>query len=102
MYPNRLGVAKFDRLEIVCYEINNDEGLFSHYEYWVNGGKFDYVTLLDILDEEYETISRLLFALGESAFLGSVLKWDPSQDRTRDAFYKYLASQVRDWEDQPR
>ena len=102
MYPNRLGIAKFDRLEITCYEIFDDEGRFSHHEYWIDSAKYHYNSLLDKLDREYNTISRLLFALGETAFLGSVLRWDPSQNTTRDAFYKYLATQVKDWEDQPR
>lgn len=102
MHPNRLGIAKFDRLEITCYEIVDADGVFSHHEYWIDGISFRYNSLLDKLDREYPTISRLLFALGEEAFLGSVLSWDPSQDTTRDAFYRYLARQVTDWEDQPR
>jgi hypothetical protein len=101
MYPNRLGIAKFDRLEIVCYEIFGDDGKFSHHEYFIDRDSFRYDSLLDKLDREYPTISRLLFALGEGAFLGSVLSWDPSQDNTRDAFYLYLASRVKNWEDQP-
>lgn len=102
MHPNRLGIAKFDRLEITCYEIVHDDGEFSHHEYWIDGISFRYNGLLDKLEEEHPTVSRLLFVLGESAFLGSVLSWDPSQDTTRDAFYRYLARQVKDWEDQPR
>lgn len=102
MYPNRLGIAKFDRLEIVCYEIFDDEGKFSHHEYWIEQVPFRYDSLLNKLDREHPTISRLLFTLGEEAFLGSVLSWDPSQETTRGAFYKYLASKVADWEDQPR
>lgn len=102
MHPNRLGIAKFDRLEITCYEIVNDKDEFSHHEYWIDGHSFDYNSLLDKLDSDYPTISRLLFVLGESAFLTSVLTWDPSQDTTRDAFYQYLARQVTNWEDQPR
>ena len=102
MYPDRLGVAKFDRLEIVCYEIHDDAGSFSHHEYWIDRATFRYNGLLDKLERDYPTISRLLFVLGEHAFLGSVLSWDPAQDTTRDAFYTYLASKVIDWEDQPR
>lgn len=101
MYPNRLGIAKFDRLEIVCYEIY-DDGKLSHHEYVIGDTSFRYDGLLDELDRDYPTISRLLFALGENMFLGAVLSWDPSLDTTRDAFYSYLARQVKDWEDQPR
>lgn len=101
MHPNRLGIAKFDRLEIVCYEIH-DGGQFSHHEYWIDGITFGYDTLLEKLNREYPTISRLLFKLGEQEFLDSVLAWEPEQATTRDAFYDYLASKVTDWEDQPR
>lgn len=102
MYPNRLGIAKFDRLEITCFEIFNDDGKFNHHEYWIDKTSFRYDTLLDELEREHETISRLLFRLGEEAFLESVLNWDPSSDKTRETFYSYLARQVKDWEDQPR
>ena len=101
MYPNRLGIAKFDRLEITCYEIFGDGKRFSHHEYWIDKSSFRYGSLLDKLDKEYPTVSRLMFALGEDAFLGSVLSWEPEKATTRDAFYRYLASQVVDWEDQP-
>lgn len=101
MYPNRLGIARFDRLEITCYEIFNNDGRFNHHEYWIDGSKLRYVDLLDKLDREHPTISRLLFVLGETSFLSSVLSWDPSKETTRDAFYQYLASRVKDWEDQP-
>ena len=102
MYPNRLGIAKFDRLEITCYEIFNDDGRFDHHEYWIDRDRFLYQDLLDKLDREHQTISRLLFVLGEEAYLASVLSWDPSKNTTRNAFYTYLASRVTDWEDQPR
>jgi len=101
-YPNRIGVAKFDRLEVICFEIYDDDGYFSHHQYTAERKGFYYDSLLDYLDQRYPTVSRLLFALGEDAFLGSVLSWDASCNTTRNAFYNYLASQVFDWEDQPR
>lgn len=102
MYPHRLGIARFDRLEITCYEIFNDDGKFDHHEYWIDGTSFRYDTLLDKLEREHDTLSRLLFKLGEESFLDSVLKWDPASAQTRETFYNYLARQVGDWEDQPR
>lgn len=103
-YPDRLGIAKFDRLEIICYEVFNENGCFSHHEYLIGEESFNYRTLLQKLDDEHPTVSRLLFKLGEESFLESVLSWDASLDTTRDAFYKYLARQVKDWDegDQPR
>lgn len=101
MYPNRLGTAKFDRLEILCYEIFTEEGQFSHHEYWIEKLTFGYESLLEWLKDKHPSVFRLMFVVGESAFLGSVLSWEPGEDTNRDAFYLYLASQVTDWQDQP-
>jgi len=101
MHPNRLGTAKFDRLEILCYEIFSDDGQFAHHEYWIEKRTFDYERLLAWLKDKHSSVFRLMFVVGESAFLESVLSWEPGESSNRDAFYLYLANQVADWEDQP-
>jgi len=95
MYPNRIGWAVFGDLEIECLEIFDDEGDFDHVEYRIEDCYYYFDELCDDLYEDYRSVAKLIKALGQDEFLDAVLEWDPYNNKTRDAFYRFLGGRRR-------
>jgi hypothetical protein len=105
MYPNRIGFAVFGDLKIECLEVCEDDGTVFGQRFLIQGQRhyMSYLELLQWLVPRHPTIAKLLGALGRERFLREVLSWDPSDQDTKHAFYRYLAkvADSEGWDDQP-
>ena len=100
MHLNRVGIAAFGPLEIWCLEIADNFTIVA-IEFEIEGEHYSFDELCEYLYPDCPEVVEVLEALGREGLISAVLAWNPSDPRTRDAFYRYQAyrqNQDRDWD----